>query len=356
MPGRPVHHGVNGHPKSDIFGHPKSDTFRDVPRRERSDGSGASRGARVCRALRRDGPGSRRVDGLGEFGVASHPVAVAPDVDDVAAVKQPVQERGGHDLVVEDLAPALEALVRGEHRRVVLVAPVDQLEEEDGAAAGDREIADLVHDQECGIGQGLEALVQASGCLSLLEGVDQIGQGAVVDFSAALGGGDGQADGQVGLADAGRAEEDDVLLALNEAELVQRVDLLALDVGLEAEVEVRERLDRREPAGAHRGLQASAVAKRDLGGQESLDRFRGGRASSIHSGQDLVQCLQGSRNLEISQLGRDALPARGPLHWASPVSRAYAASGRCSTSTTSGSPGARVGPASRGSGFSATER
>ena len=62
-----------------------------------------------------------------------------------------------------NLAPALEALVRGEHRRVVLVAPFDQLEEEDGAAAGDREIADLIHDQECGRGQGLEALVQASG-------------------------------------------------------------------------------------------------------------------------------------------------------------------------------------------------
>ena len=38
---------VNGHPKSDIYGHPKSDTFRDVPRRERSDGSGASRGDAV---------------------------------------------------------------------------------------------------------------------------------------------------------------------------------------------------------------------------------------------------------------------------------------------------------------------
>ena len=46
----------------------------------------------------------------------------------------------------------------------------------------------------------------------------------------------GQAGGQVGIADAGRAEEDDVLPALHEAELVQRLDLLSLDGGLEAEV------------------------------------------------------------------------------------------------------------------------
>ena len=46
---------------------------------------------------------------------------------------------GDHDLV-----PALEALVRGERRRSVLVAPVHELEEEDGTAAGDREAADLV--------------------------------------------------------------------------------------------------------------------------------------------------------------------------------------------------------------------
>ncbi len=41
--------------------------------------------------------------------MASHPVAGAPDVDDVAAVEQ----GGGHDLVVQDVAPAREGLVRG---------------------------------------------------------------------------------------------------------------------------------------------------------------------------------------------------------------------------------------------------
>ena len=75
------------------------------------------------------------------------------------------------------------------------------------------------------------------------------------------------------LADARRAEEDHVLLTLQEAELVERVDLLALDRGLEAEVEVVEGLDGREPARAHRSLKAAVVAQRDLGTEELLDGF-----------------------------------------------------------------------------------
>ena len=64
----------------------------------------------------------------------------------------------------------------------VLVAPVDQLEEEDGTAPGDREVADLVDDQERGVGEGLAALVQTTGGLGVLERVDQVGQGSVVDL------------------------------------------------------------------------------------------------------------------------------------------------------------------------------
>ena len=58
------------------------------------------------------------------------------------------------------------------HGRGMLVAAVDELEEQDGAAAGDRQVADLVHDQERGVSEGLEALVQASGGLGLLGRVE----------------------------------------------------------------------------------------------------------------------------------------------------------------------------------------
>ena len=37
--------------------------------------------------------------------MAAHPVAVAPHIDDVAAMQQPIEQCGGHDLVTEDPAP-----------------------------------------------------------------------------------------------------------------------------------------------------------------------------------------------------------------------------------------------------------
>ena len=118
------------------------------------------------------------MEGLGEIGVASHAVAVAADVDDVAAVQEAVEQRGGDDLVAEDPAPLLEALVGGEDGRGGLVAPVDELEEEGGSALGHREIADLVDDQQRRVGEGLEAPVEVTGSPGLLEGVDEFGQGA----------------------------------------------------------------------------------------------------------------------------------------------------------------------------------
>lgn len=77
-----------------------------------------------------------------------HAIAVATDVDAVAVVEQAVDQRGGRDLVAEDAAPLLEALVGGEDGGSGLVAPVHELEEEGGSGAGDGDVADLVDDEQ----------------------------------------------------------------------------------------------------------------------------------------------------------------------------------------------------------------
>ena len=100
---------------------------------------------------------------------------------------------------------------------------VDELEEEHGAVLADRQVADLVNHQEGGMGEHLEPSGQVAGGLGLGERVDEACERAVVDAPSGLGCGDRQ----VGLSDPGRAEQDDVLGALDEAELVQAVDLLA---------------------------------------------------------------------------------------------------------------------------------
>ena len=74
--------------------------------------------------------------------------------------------------VSQDLAPFLEALVRGQHRRGPLVAPVHQLEKQNRSALADR-VADLIHHQERRIGQGLETPTPR---LRFLQGVDEVHQ------------------------------------------------------------------------------------------------------------------------------------------------------------------------------------
>ena len=92
------------------------------------------------------GPGSILLDTAAQqVLVHPHAAAVAADVDDVAVMQQAVDQRRGHDLVAEHAAPLLEALVRRQHRRGALMAGVDELEEQDRAVLGDRQLADLVH-------------------------------------------------------------------------------------------------------------------------------------------------------------------------------------------------------------------
>jgi hypothetical protein len=80
---------------------------------------------------------------------------------------------------------------------------------------------------------------QVAGLLRLLEGGDQVRQGHVVHTTA-------------------RLRVDHVFLALQEAERVEAFQLLALDAGLEGEVEVAQGLDRGEPGAAHVCLEPAA--------------------------------------------------------------------------------------------------
>src|SRR5690606_40246716 len=85
---------------------------------------------------------------LPEIGMSTHAEAVAADVDDVAVMEEPVDQRRGHDFIAEDFAPLLEALVAGMHGGSMLVPASHELEEVHGAGPRDRQIADLIDDQK----------------------------------------------------------------------------------------------------------------------------------------------------------------------------------------------------------------
>ena len=115
----------------------------------------------------------------------------------------------------------------------------------------------------------VQRLFPAALALRRLERHDQIGGRGEAHLVAVLGGEVAERDRQMRLADAGGAEKDDVLGALDEGEAGELVDLRARYAGGEAEVEAVERLDRREAgdAGEHlagRALRASRSARSDL--------------------------------------------------------------------------------------------
>ena len=61
-------------------------------------------------------------------------------------MEQAVEDGAGDDGIAEDLAPGPETLIAGDDDRAALVAARDQLEEQVGALAVDRQIANLVAD------------------------------------------------------------------------------------------------------------------------------------------------------------------------------------------------------------------
>ena len=97
-----------------------------------------------------------------EVGVLTQTIARAFDLDDDGVVQEAVEERGGDDGIAEDLAPFGEAAVGGQDHGALLVAGVDELEEQVAAAGHDGQVADLVDDQQRSAAEIADALAQAS--------------------------------------------------------------------------------------------------------------------------------------------------------------------------------------------------
>jgi len=198
-------------------------------------------------------------------------VTLALDLDDMAVVEQAVEHGGGQNAIAgEGLVPRPEAEVGGHDGRGLFIAGGDDLEEQMGLLALQREVADLGDDQQAVAAQGSEGVGQPPVSLRLLDFQDQIGGGGELGLDPGIGCLVADGDGQVGLADAGWAEENRVLLARDEGERGQLLDLALRRGAGELEVVFLQRLDHREPGHAHQGGGRSGAAEVALGQQHIL--------------------------------------------------------------------------------------
>ena len=152
--------------------------------------------------------------------------------------------------------------------RGAFVAAGDEHEHQVRGLGVERDVADLVDDQQRDPLQLVELGVEAAVALRVGEQRDPFGGGAERDAVPGQAGADAERDREVGLAGAGRAEQDDVLFAGEEVELAEVQDRGLLDRALEAEVELLQRLSGGEARGLDPALAAVAVAAVGLGLQQ----------------------------------------------------------------------------------------
>ena len=131
-------------------------------------------------------------------------VALAFEGDHGGVVHEPVDQRGGDHRVAEDLAPGLEPAVAGDDDAAAFVAAGDQREQQVRGLAFEREVADLVDDQQLVALQAPELLVEGVALLGFLEAADPLLGGRERDAVAVLAGPDPQRDREMALAGPGR--------------------------------------------------------------------------------------------------------------------------------------------------------
>src|SRR3954454_23616285 len=105
-----------------------------------------------------------------------------------------VDEGGGDHRVAEDFAPGFKAAVAGEDDRAAFVAARDKREEQVRGLAFQRQVADLVNDQEAVTLEASQFVVERAAVLSLLEAVDPLLCGRERDAVPVLAGLDRERD------------------------------------------------------------------------------------------------------------------------------------------------------------------
>src|SRR5260370_12326623 len=101
-------------------------------------------------------------------------IALAIHLENVATVREPVQERSGHALSLEDLAPIAERQVTRDQQAGALVAIAKDPEKELDAATTERHVSQLVADQQVSPLQLPQEFIQCVLLLSLFELADQL--------------------------------------------------------------------------------------------------------------------------------------------------------------------------------------
>ena len=148
------------------------------------------------------------------------------------------------------------------------------------------------------------------------EAVGGFGERRLVDALSGFDGGDAECRREVGLSGSGRSEEVDGFASPDEVELGQGGDSLAVERGLECEVEAFDRLDGEELRGSQRDVYPSCFAQGAIFAQDGVDGFDGSGLALLEAPQRGSERFERPGHFQSDQGGADAVDEFG--HRAAP--------------------------------------
>ena len=202
-------------------------------------------------------------------------------------VGEAVEECRGHLCVAEDGRPFAKGEVGCDDDRSSFVEFADQVEQELAAGLSEREIAKLVQDQEVEAGDQVCGPALSFRARLGIEFVHQIDDVEEPAPAAVANAGAGNADGEMGLAGSGAADQHKVALMIEEVSGRQVADQGLVDLG-RLEVELIDFLGQRQLGDRHLILDRSRLLLTDLGGQQIADDLLRLVLALDRRGDDLV--------------------------------------------------------------------
>ena len=137
---------------------------------------------------------------------------VAGEIDDLAAMSESVEERGGKDRVTEDFSPPLKALVRCNDDRGLFIEFRNEGEEEIGLGTGNREITELIDNKELAFFEPTEAVLRLHRNFLRFEYMHKVVHGRESGLDAQLPDSFvSDSEGEVRLSGSGRPDENEVV-------------------------------------------------------------------------------------------------------------------------------------------------
>ena len=151
-----------------------------------------------------------------ESGAVLEAPALVAGLDDVAVMREAIEQGRGHFGIAEDARPFAEGEVGGDDHRGAFVEAADEMEQQLAAGLGEGQVAELVEHDEVQAAEVIGDASLAAGAglgLELVDEVDDIEE-AAAGTAADAGACDG--DGGVALSCARAADQHDVALLLDE--------------------------------------------------------------------------------------------------------------------------------------------